>query len=987
MQTAPRQPRGEGSRRPENRVGSAFRYSATAMFEVDVSRARSRVQELRDSGITDIAQYLADSPDTLDQYAPLLHIVDVNDSAIRLFEADSKEELLGPFGRTFDKNDSGARSSLEQVLSALAEGGGIFETESSAITLKGKRIKLKVGIYLPDGSADVPNALITLVDISRRVAAEERIRRLNRLYMISSDVNHAIAKRTSEQELFEDVCNACVHRKSFKMAWIGVVDRSSGVVVPRAQAGEARGYLDNFHASTRDVPEGRGPTGRAVRERTVVVCNNIEEDPQMAPWREAALERGFRSSASVSFGLEGSVQGVLTAYASEIELFGPDEISLLDEIGTDLSFALRTIEEGRSRKRSEEALAYERNLLRTLIDHIPDGIFAMDTDRRLTLVNTADVKVYGRESAEEVIGRTDTELFSPEIAANFEADNRAVIDEGRAIIDREEYYVDRKGRKRWLLTSKLPLRDAEGNIVGLVGVGRDITESRQAELQIRRQAQLLDIASDAIIVRAVSGEIRFWSRGAETVFGWSPEEAVGRKADSLIRAEEPALLEEALAAVIADGQWKGEVALRRRDDSRIIGEMRWNLVVGEEGESDAVLMVVTDITERRSVEERLLRAQRLESLGTLASGIAHDLNNVLTPILVGIDALAVKLKDGPLERILKVMRSSAQRGSEIVNQVLGFARGGDGERVEIPLRPILREIEEIIRETFPKTIQRRVHLPENLWNIVANRTQIHQVLMNLTVNARDAMEGQGTLTLTAENVVLDEAYRRMNPEARAQSYVVVSVEDTGSGMSQKTVERIFDPFFTTKGSKKGTGLGLSTSLTIVKAHGGFLNVYSEPGQGSSFRIYLPAAVVDAAEGVGRRSEELPMGSGETILVVDDEAAVREITRQILETHRYSVITAEDGTEALVAFNEHRERIALVLCDMVMPYLDGRATIQAIRKIDPDAAIIAMSGLASNRRSPAKRPAGVSAFLPKPYTASALLQTIRGVITGRAEPAG
>jgi CheY-like chemotaxis protein len=326
------------------------------------------------------------------------------------------------------------------------------------------------------------------------------------------------------------------------------------------------------------------------------------------------------------------------------------------------------------------------------------------------------------------------------------------------------------------------------------------------------------------------------------------------------------------------------------------------------------------------------------------------------------------------------MQASAERGAEVVRQVLGFVRGGDAERSEISLLPILHEIEGIVRETFPKLIHLRASLPNELWSIVANRTQVHQVLMNLAVNARDAIAGQGTITLSAKNTTLDEAYTRMNPEAKPLRYVVVTVEDTGTGMSDAMLERVFDPFFTTKGVGKGTGLGLSTSRAIVTDHGGFINVHSEPNKGSSFQVYFPATVSRQPLTPAKAVEDMPMGDGEMILVVDDEAAVREITKQILESHGYRVMTVDDGTEALTAFSEHHNRIALLLIDMIMPYLDGKATIRAIRKQNPTVKIIATSGLAPIRGTPGTRPPGVAAFLPKPYTASDLLQAVRSVLT-------
>ena len=320
-----------------------------------------------------------------------------------------------------------------------------------------------------------------------------------------------------------------------------------------------------------------------------------------------------------------------------------------------------------------------------------------------------------------------------------------------------------------------------------------------------------------------------------------------------------------------------------------------------------------------------------------------------------------------------------QRGANIVRQILNFARGMEGTHGEVQVKHVLREIEEIIRETFPRSIVLKTDVPRDLWPINGDATQLHQVLMNLCVNARDAMPDGGWLTLSAENVQLDEAYARMNIEAKPIRYVVLKVEDAGTGMAASVLEKIFDPFFTTKEPGKGTGLGLSTVRSIVKSHGGFINVYSEPSKGASFKVYVPAAEQGSVSSAEGPQEGIPMGDGELILVVEDEVSLRDITRQTLESYGYRVMTALDGTDAVARYIEKKDEVRLVITDMMMPYLDGPATIRAIRRVNPASRIIATSGLMISEYAKEAKGLGVQAFLAKPYTAETLLQTIRRVL--------
>jgi CheY-like chemotaxis protein len=346
---------------------------------------------------------------------------------------------------------------------------------------------------------------------------------------------------------------------------------------------------------------------------------------------------------------------------------------------------------------------------------------------------------------------------------------------------------------------------------------------------------------------------------------------------------------------------------------------------------------------------------------------------------MAIDMLQLKAADETSKKWFDVLRTNAERGGNMVRQVLSFARGVEGERVALQPKHLIKEIVKILRETLPKSIEIGFHIPGDLWIISADATQMHQVLMNLCVNARDAMPEGGSISIKAENVFVDENYARMHLEAKPGRFVMITVTDTGPGMSPEIQSRIFEPFFTTKEMTKGTGLGLSTALTIVKSHGGFINVYSELHKGSQFTLYLPAIDTrDAADSVALQTD-LPLGHGELVLVVDDEESIREITRGTLETFGYAVLTAADGTEALALYADKKNEIAVVLTDMVMPFMDGPATIRALQRMNPKVRIIAASGLGVGQRAGEGPLEGVSIFLNKPYTAEKLLNAIAQVL--------
>ncbi len=506
----------------------------------------------------------------------------------------------------------------------------------------------------------------------------------------------------------------------------------------------------------------------------------------------------------------------------------------------------------------------------------------------------------------------------------------------------------------------------------------DRTEQYRAEVRNREQARLLDLAADAIIVRDLRHRVVFWNRGAERLYGWSPQEVAGEVVTDLFAKDAQAYLL-AQVALLETGEWSGQFIHEAKDEREIVVNSRWTLVRDDEGKAVSVLVIDTDMTETKKLESQFLRAQRLESIGTLASGIAHDLNNILSPILMSVSLLRRNMKDPDSEKMLNIVESSAERGAGIVKQVLTFARGVEGERVLLQPKHLISELAKIMAQTFPRNIDLQTNLPTDLWTISGDATQLHQVLLNLCVNARDAMPEGGTLDVAAENVTVDDQLARMNPGAQLGAHVVLRVGDTGMGMSPETMDKIYDPFFTTKEVGKGTGLGLATVIGIVKGHGGFLCLQSELGVGTTFRVYLPASA-DAAAEARQTVEAAPTrGKGERVLVVDDEQPIREALVGTLESYGYRAYTAEDGSDALALYFSRKDEIDLVITDLAMGQMDGIALVRSLRKVNPKVRVIVSTGHMQKEAQVVLGGLGVTTFLDKPYSADKLLRALRTVI--------
>ncbi|NEZ59003.1 response regulator [Leptolyngbyaceae cyanobacterium CCMR0081] len=404
---------------------------------------------------------------------------------------------------------------------------------------------------------------------------------------------------------------------------------------------------------------------------------------------------------------------------------------------------------------------------------------------------------------------------------------------------------------------------------------------------------------------------------------------------------------------------------------------------GEDGKPLRMLGIHLDITEKKQLESQFLQAQRLESLGALASGIAHDLNNILTPILAAGQLLPITLEtiDERSQQLIETLNCSAQRGIKLVQQILSFAQDGKSVSSVLSIGDLLAETNQIVKQTLPQSINVHVEVPADLWLVKGNETQLHQVFMNLCVNARDAMSEGGILRVSAKNLVIDEPYLQMHGDATPGPHVMVTVTDTGTGIAPEIQEHIFDPFFTTKSTGQGTGLGLAAVLNIVKSHNGFITMQTAVGEGSQFHVYLPADPNSVS--VPTPPLELLCGHQEVILVVDDDPAICKVMRLSLETYGYQVLIANDGLGAIAMLAEHRALVRCILIDLMMPDMDGQTAIPLLQRLQPEVKVVAMTGaIIPTQADSVANELRLDGTLNKPFTTRDLLMLLQKVLVSQ-----
>jgi two-component system, cell cycle sensor histidine kinase and response regulator CckA len=629
---------------------------------------------------------------------------------------------------------------------------------------------------------------------------------------------------------------------------------------------------------------------------------------------------------------------------------------------------------------SRQLLELEHQRYQELFDFAPDGYLVTNAQGVIQQVNHAATHMLNLRQ-DLSVGKPLIVFVDKADQVSFHTQLEQLIQKGQSLTDWE---ISLKPREKPPFPVSISVSaiyyDPHGQLTGFRWLLRDLSQRKQNEQQIREQADLLNVATDAILVRDLEGQILFWNQGAERLYGWTAAEALGHSVYELLYWDSlPQIEETQNGLVLQEGEWRGDLNQVIKSNQDVLVESHWTLVRDNQGTPKSILIVNTNITEKKQLESQLYQYQRVESLGTLSSGIAHDLNNILTPILGIAQLLPCKLPtaDQQTLRLMHLLETSTKRAVELVKQIQLFAGGTKGKQTILHMSSIMSSIEDLAEKIFPKSIVFHAECAPDLWCVEGDSGQLNQILMNLCVNARDAMPHGGTLSVCAKNLVIDKNNIQMSPQACLGPYVVLTVLDTGLGIPAEMVSRIFEPFFTTKDTGQGSGLGLSIVAGIVKNHHGFAIASSRMNRGSQFQVFLPALKTMAIS--PEEALSLPRGHAELILVVDDEATVLETIQPMLENFGYQVITAQDGIEAISLYREHQDKISVVLMDMMMPSMDGETAILGLKTINAQVKIIANSGLPLTHQSSLEVGSSFNALLPKPYSVEVLLKALREVI--------
>jgi PAS domain S-box-containing protein len=855
------------------------------------------------------------------------------------------------------------------------------------------------GQVIRDSSGKAVRMVGGMMDLTEKKTVEEELARSHRALRMLSSCNEMLIRASDEQALLDEVCRIAVEIGGYRAACVGyAMDGSPQRIVPMAHAGET---LDVF-SETKGLCSGDS-----------AFCGHMCEVPTDVPADRPELPISCRFSSDFSLPLQsdGRVLGALCLFGTEVHRVGTDEIEVLREIANDLSFGIETIRSRKARQRTESVII---KVAQTVSGGSGSGFLDLlagsmveAVGARVGLIGKLNAVTHSIDTISYVLDGKRMENINYDLAGTPCEDVASgaicVLERDVQRLFPENHVLSRLGIEAYV---GIPLLNPHGDVAGVMAVfftsplheasmvtstlrifaARAASEldRQQADARIREQASLLEKARDAILVRDLDHRITYWNKSAERLYGWTAEEALGHSLVELLYLEKSEYFA-AHEQTLLHGEWLGELTQLDKSGRELIIDGRWNLLNDDKGRPQSVLAINTDISEYRSLERQFIRTQRLESIGILAGGIAHDLNNLLTPISMAVELLKMREPGERGLELLDTIASSAKRGANMVGQVLTIARGVEGCHVRFHPRRIISEIEAILRDTFPKKIVWDLNADDDLWIIDGDPTQIHQVLLNLCLNASDAISGAGRISIRAENVRIDASFAAVNLEAREGPYVCIRVQDSGEGIPPEILDRIFDPFFTTKDLGKGTGLGLSTSLSIVKSHGGFIDVSSKPGAGTLACVYFPAHPEFDDPSLPVTATDLSHGGGEIILVVDDEAPNRQIACLTLENFGYRTLCASNGEEALALYAEHQSEIALVFTDMMMPVMDGPEMIGHLRKINPDANIIATSGIPPIVDSPHSALDSDGHFLPKPYTAETLLKCIRQALEKDAPP--
>jgi PAS domain S-box-containing protein len=634
----------------------------------------------------------------------------------------------------------------------------------------------------------------------------------------------------------------------------------------------------------------------------------------------------------------------------------------------------------RYRKEAESALKKNEGFLNNIIENIPIMIFLKEScDLRFVKFNKAGEDLLGY-SREDLLGKNDYDFFPPAQADFFTAKDRSVLTDGKLLdIPEEEIETKLKG-KRILHTKKIPIIDADDPAQFLLGISEDITERKQFEESQKLLSTAIEQSAEAVIITDSNGTIQYINPAQEKLSGYSHDELIGQTPNVLKSDFHNDNFHKQLWDTIGFGKvWSGRFVNRKKDGTEYHEDATISPIFDKSGNLTNFVVVQHDVTKHIELQEQLIQAQKMEAIGTLAGGFAHDFNNKLQ-VIAGYVELMLFNKDLPenYKHDMGIIKQAVDSSAELIKGMMVFSRKTPIELQPIALNKLVEQTRSMLNRSIPKTIEIDLLLADDLWTIKAAPNQIDQILMNLAVNASDAMPDGGRLTIKTNNIVLDDEFCSAYPDTKPGRHALITVSDTGSGMDKETVSHIFEPFFTTKGPGKGTGLGLSVVYGIVEQHGARIICESKPSVGTIFKIYFPA-VEEIQKEKYLEKKEPPRGQGETILLVDDEANILEMASRLFDNANYKVITASNAKDAIELYGKHRDKIRLVLLDMIMPEMGGIRCLEVLRTMDPNVKVLIITGYTESGMTQELKDAGAGDFILKPFDTPQLLEKIRKII--------
>ncbi|MFA6288270.1 MAG: PAS domain S-box protein [Opitutaceae bacterium] len=813
----------------------------------------------------------------------------------------------------------------------------------------------------------------------------EHLQRAKGLHAALTRANKAALTAQEEHTLFNEIGAALVSLAGLRFVWFSWVDENIRAIKPVSWAGDAPGHVEGmtWTVSPDDV-DGQGPSGRSIRENRIVVIQDMLSDETLRPWHEQIKLRGFRSCASVPFGAQGR-RGLFSVYAGEPGFFSREITDLMDELAADLVHGLELIASRAERARLDDRLRESETRYRALFENDAVVMLVVDpANGNIEDANPAAVRYYGWDRAT---------LTRKKVSDLNHVPDEELVRTMQAILAGRLFNLKRRhnradGSVRDVTIFPIAVR-IEGRDM-LYSIIHDVTEKQEALKRLHLLQTAIEAAPSGIVIADALGHIEWVNPAFTTITGYDLSMVTGHTPSILKSGRQGPAFYTNLWNTISHGQvWSGDLQNQRRDGAIYWEHMVIAPVINPTGTIEHYVAIKQDISDQKTMENQVARTQRLESIGLLAGGIAHDLNNVLAPILMAMDLFKLRYPDPADQARLEIVRKSAERGAGIVRQVLTFARGVDGERMSLRPEHLVKEVRNLLAETLPRHIEIVMAIDRDLPAIIGDPTQLHQVLLNLGVNARDAMPQGGVLTFGARREHFDEQrITQSGLTVAAGDHVVLFVRDTGSGITPEVLEHIFEPFYTTKPRGEGTGLGLSTVLGIVRGHGGGLDVLSRPGKGTEFRVLLPVTTTPGSRTPFAGHRDSVEGAGRAILVVDDEEPIRAVTGMALELHGFKHVDAADGRTALDIFEREPDRFAAVILDHMMPRLGGEEVAARIKELRPKLPIILISGVLSQSKTGS---AATDAYLrngdlvlKKPFSHEDLLAALAKVLNPKPD---